>query len=191
MPQQEFVKQEFVNCYGAAPRLASEWNIPYLIAQNIVKGVLRGGECPVRGKGFGEMVVRDIREDIAEALLKYRLDLLIPWGFSDVEIDWNGLIEYGRPLVPSAYEFVVQEAEKSRSKKPRSAKPDANDELRATEYVTGLLKANPSMSREDARQACAEKFPQLGKNAFERRVWKRARKALSLGRAMSPGRPKL
>src|SRR5262249_7681046 len=58
----------------------------------------------------------------------------------------------------------------SASKKTRSAKPDANYELLATEYVTGLLKANPSMSREDARQACAEKFPELGKNAFERRV---------------------
>jgi hypothetical protein len=184
-------QQEFVNCYGAAPRLASEWNIPYLIAENIVKGVLRGGECPVRGKGPGEMVVRDIREDIAEALLKYPLDILIPWGFSDVEIDWNGLIEYGRRLVPSAYEFIVQQAKKSRSKKPRSAKPDANYETRATEYVTGLLKANSRMSREVARQACAEKFPELGKTAFERRAWKRARNALGLGRAMSPGRPKL
>jgi hypothetical protein len=75
------------------------------------------------------MVVRDIREDIAEALLKYPLDILIPWGFSDVEIDWNGLIEYGRRLVPSAYEFVVQQAKKTSFRKTRCQLRNAGDRV--------------------------------------------------------------
>jgi len=184
---------EWIEPYAAVLQLNLEWNIPHEAAQGIVRGVLLGAKCSVRGRRVGHGL-QDISKDIAAALSNYitpGYSNLIPWDFSDVEIDWNGLLEYGRLLVPSAYEFVVQEAEKSRSKKPRSAKPDANYELRATEYVKGLLKANPRMSREDARQACAEKFPELSKTGFERRVWMRARNALGLGRAMSPGRPKL
>jgi len=71
-----------------------------------------------------------------------------------------------------------------------AAKPDADYVHRATDFVKGRLEANRNMSREDARQVCAEKFPDLTGRDFERRVWKEAREALGLGRAMSPGRPK-
>jgi hypothetical protein len=73
----------------------------------------------------------------------------------------------------------------------RAAKPDADCERRATDHVKELLKANHKMTREDARQACEEKFPELhGRVNALRRIWRNARDALGLGRAWSPGRPK-
>jgi hypothetical protein len=74
--------------------------------------------------------------------------------------------KYLRPLLVSA------------SKKTRSAKPDANYEQRATGYLIGKLETKRGMRRKDARQACAEKFPNLTNRAFERRVWPNATAAM-------------
>jgi hypothetical protein len=176
---------ELIEPHAAEYRLADEWGIPYPVAGQIVRGVLHGGQCYVRGRRLGEPL-RDVSKEIAAAMSAMPSTSMIPWGFTDVEIDWRGLIVHGRPLVPTAYEHDV-----AATKKPRSAKPDADYERRATDLVIGLLKANGGMTRENARQACKEKFPELTDRAFERRIWRGARKALGLGRAMSPGRPKL
>lgn len=181
---------EWIEPHAAAYRLLAEWRIPHAVAQQIVKGVLLGGQCYVRGRRLGEPL-QNVSKDIAAALAQVSGmpgSGMIPWGFTDVEMDWNDLIVHGRPLVPPMWEPFVAAA-----KKTRAAKPDADYERRATDLVIGLLKANGGMTREEARQACKENFPELklGINAFERRIWPGARKALGLGRAMSPGRPKL
>jgi len=93
-------KRELVKLHDAAGRLASKWDIPSSVTEQIVKAVLQGGKCFVRGRRLGEMGLRDISREISM------------------------------------------------------------------------------------------EFPDLGDRAFERRIWKRARDALGLGRAMSPGRPK-
>jgi hypothetical protein len=179
-------KRELVKLHDAAGRLASKWDIPSSVTEQIVKAVLQGGKCFVRGRRLGEMGLRDISREISmEFGSTFPPALLFSREFVDVEIDWHDLIEHGRKLVPAMWEPFVAAAEK-----PRSAKPDADYERRATDLVTGLLKVNLNMTREGARQACKEEFPDLGDRAFERRIWKRARDALGLGRAMSPGRPK-
>jgi hypothetical protein len=179
--------RELVKLHDAAGRLAFKWGIPSsAVTEQIVKAVLQGGECFVRGRRPGEMGLRDISREISmEFGSPFPPALLFSREFVDVEIDWRGLLEHGRKLVPTAYEDDVAAAEK-----PRSAKPDADYERRATDLVTELLKVNRNMTREDARQACMEKFPELSDRAFERRIWKGARDTLGLERAMSPGRPK-
>ena len=41
----------------------------------------------------------------------YSPHVLIPWGFTDVGIDWDHLLEHGRPLVPEMWEYFVAAAE--------------------------------------------------------------------------------
>jgi hypothetical protein len=175
---------ELVDPNDAVFRLMSELldvnfktlNVTFGTARDIVHSALRDGQCHVCGRRVGEGL-HIITQEISAAMNDKTQSLpppFLPHEFVDVKISLRDLLEYSRKL---GYEPA------------RATKPDPNEELRATEYVTGLLKENPRMSREAARQACAEKF-KLGKNAFERRVWKPARKALDLGRAVSPGRPK-
>jgi hypothetical protein len=177
---------ELVDPNDAAFRLMSELldvnfktlNVTFETARDIVHSALRDGQCHVCGRRVGEGV-HIITQEIRAAMNDKTWFLpppFLPHEFVDIKISLRDLLEYSRKL---GYE------------RARAAKPDADCEHRATDLVKGLLEANRNMSREDARQACAEKFPELGKNAFERRVWKSARKALDLGRAMSPGRPKL
>jgi hypothetical protein len=171
---------EWIEPYEAALQLQNKWNIPHEAAQDIVRGALLGAKCFVRGRRPGETGLRDISREISKEFgSTFPPALLFSHEFIDVEIDWDGLLEYGRLLVPSAYELVVQEADKSRSKKPRYAKRDANYEQKVTDYLIGKLKLNRSMKLKDAWQMCLEKFPKLSSDrAFERRVWKNAKAAI-------------
>jgi hypothetical protein len=171
---------ELVKLHDATGRLASKWGIPSSVTEQIVKAVLQGDECFVRGRRPGEMGLRDISREISREFgSTFPPAFLFSQEFVDVEIDWNGLLEHGRKLVPTEYEDLVQAAEKASSaKKTRSAKPDANYEQRATDYLIGKLELNRGMQRKDAWQACAEKFPKLSDRAIVRRVWKNAKDAI-------------
>jgi hypothetical protein len=106
---------EWVEPYLATHRLAQHWDIPLGIAEQIVRGVLRNRDVLVRGRGhglikgsgFGDTGLRIISEEIGATL---NPDSLISWEFSEVEMDWNGLLKYGRNLVPPPYEYWVSVA---------------------------------------------------------------------------------
>jgi hypothetical protein len=176
---------EWVKLYDAASRLATKWDIPHFIAEQIIRGVLRGGECFARGKGRGEFELRDISKEIATALAR-EAGLpgsgMIPWGFTDVELDWNDLLKHGRKLVPTQYEFWVLKANRQKTTEKHF------DECRAIEFLTERLKSDPDMKRDDALGACQAAFPALGWRGFKHRVWPRAREAAGLARLASAGR---
>jgi len=71
--------------------------------------------------------------------------------------------------------------------KARAAKPDANDEHEATIYLTGLLRANPDMGRDDAWWDCRLRFHHLSERKFFRHIWPDARDAAGLPRKARPG----
>jgi len=174
---------------AAAIRLADEWNIPYPVAEQIVKGVLLGGQCYVRGRRWIGEPLRDISKEIAAAQAQESGipgSGMIPWGFTDVEMDWRGLIEHGRPLVPTAYEHNVVAAEARAADMPTLK---SNDELRAVEFLAPRLQENPTIKRDDARKMLGTKFPTLGKRGFVERVWPNARVRAGL-RAVAPPGPK-
>jgi hypothetical protein len=91
----------------AAHELARHWDIPDLLAEQIVRGVLQGHECFVRGRG-PDGILRDISNEIGSTLLSH---VSLSAGFSEVEIDWNGLLLHGRKLVPPEWEYFVSAAE--------------------------------------------------------------------------------
>jgi hypothetical protein len=173
--------RKLVALSAAAPWLAVEWNIPDLIAEQIVRGVLQGGECFVRGRGRYDRGLRNISKEIGPTLWP---NLLLSREFYDVEINWKDLVEYGRDLVPPGYEPFV-----SAAKKARPAKPTDDDKRAATAYVTGLLRSDRKMSRDDAWRACGEKFAALSERAFFRRIWPDAREGAGLPRNAPPGPP--
>jgi hypothetical protein len=138
------------------------------------------------------MGLRDISKEISgEFGSTFSPAFLFSREFVDVEIDWNGLIEHGRLLVPSAYEFVVQEAEKSRAE----VGPNtlfSNDELRACHYLAPRLRDDPNMKVDDALAICKSKFLTLSKRGFRERVWPQAREAAGLEAVAPPGpKPKI
>jgi hypothetical protein len=172
---------EWIEPYKAALQLRHEWNIPYEAAQDIVQGVLLGAKCSVRGRRAGHGL-RDISKDIAAALSKDYItpgcSNLIPWGFSDVEIDWNGLLKHGRELVPREWEYLVSAAEAS----------STGDATKAATYLAEKLAIDPNMKFDDAWQDCKKAFPALSGREFRPYVWEQARKAAGLERHAPPGR---
>ena len=83
--------------------------------------------------------------------------------------------KYLRPLFASA------------SKKTHSAKPDANYEREAMLLLTGVLRADPDMTRNAAWDYCRLKFQDLSGRGFERRIWPQAREEAGLERNARPG----
>jgi hypothetical protein len=123
--------QELVTLHAAAPRLASKWDIPSSVTEEIVKAVLQGGKCFVRGRRLGDMGLRDISKEIGTSPFPH-LD------FVDVEMDWKGLLEHGRKLVPSWCEHLVsaaegEDAEAEPAPKKAGRKPNAQE--RVLDYI--------------------------------------------------------
>jgi hypothetical protein len=98
---------KWVALFIASCELACHWGIPSWVAEQIVRGVLQGGECFVRGRG-PDGILRDISREIVATLSPSVLASAV---FSDVEIEWNGLVQQGRKLVPPEWEQFVQAAE--------------------------------------------------------------------------------
>jgi len=130
---------EFVNLYVVAFQLASEWNIHYTVAEGIVRGALRGGQVYVRGRGLYDIELRDISKEIGATLMQ---GSLISREFDDVEVDWQDLLEHGRPLVPTAYKDIVAAAEAhettARRTAPKMTKREAVADFIRETYPDGM-----------------------------------------------------
>src|SRR5262249_8826629 len=127
---------KLVELRAAAPGLAVEWNITDLIAEQIVRGVLQGGECFVRGRGRHDTSLRNISKEIGPTLWP---NLLLSREFDEVEIDWKDLVEYGRKLVPTEYENIVSAAEAHSSNHETTARR-ATPKMTKTKAVADLIR---------------------------------------------------
>jgi hypothetical protein len=168
---------EPINPYAAPSRLAAEWRINIWTAENIVRGVLCSGKCFVRGRDPSDMMVRDITEDIAAALLKEPRAGLIPWGFADVEMDWRGLLKHGRYLVPS---WVKVRSENARPRKRPGPKPGT---LRRYDDADRALFSDLERLVKDgglSKTAAAKRLAELGRIAGSGTVDSKARRLLKL-----------
>jgi hypothetical protein len=87
---------EWVSLYIAATRLAGLWKIPQSIAEEIVQNVVEGGKIDIRGSAAYQQVPK-----IITGKIRFFSKGLFVSDFSDVEIDWNGLVEEGSKLIPS------------------------------------------------------------------------------------------
>ena len=181
--------RELVKLHDAAGRLASKWGIPSSVTEQIVKAVLQGGKCFVRGRRPGEMMgLRDISKEIGATLSRYPCS---PSGgdFWDVEIDWNDLRTLGRELVPSEWEYWVSAAEDAEAGPYRTLKSD--DERKAADLLAGRLRTDPNMKVSDALDICQRQF-RLSARAIRQRVWPLARVAANLEPTAPPGpKPKM
>jgi hypothetical protein len=102
-------KPEWVPVYDAVVRLATEWGIDYSLADQRVRNVLKSGKVLVRGALFGSTIPEFITNEIA-AFLSHEHYLIIPREWHDVELDWTGLLEHGRSLIPSGFSVHEQQA---------------------------------------------------------------------------------
>jgi hypothetical protein len=117
---------EWIEPRLAIYRLADHWNIPLRIAEEIIRGVLLSGDVLVRGRDYSrDTCLRSISKEIGATLSPGSLN---SWKFSDVEMDWNGLLKHGRNLVPDGYEYWVSAAiEKSEAHPPKAPKRTKRD----------------------------------------------------------------
>jgi hypothetical protein len=171
--------RELVKLHDAAGRLAVEWSIPPEDAMQIIRGILQGGECFVRGRRPGEMGLRDISREISREFgSTFPPAFLFSREFIDVEIDWNDLLKLGRDLVPPWLEYLVEAAE-ARA---------ADDETKAINRLAEKLATDPNMKFDDAWKACKKAFPALSTRGVRSHVWPQARTAAGLERRAPPGR---
>ena len=104
--------EQWISLYAALARLSSEWGIG-VIADEIVRAVLVDGEVLARGHYRYEVIPRIIPKECWSSPL-------LPSGFSlrdwtEIEIDWIGLLKQGRNHIPSEISL------------PSHAAPDADD----------------------------------------------------------------
>jgi hypothetical protein len=170
---------EWVDPHLATHRLGYYWDIPSQIAEQIVRGILQNGDVLVRGRGRGlrfDTGLRIISKEIGTTL---HPSSLISWEFSNVEMDWNGLLKQGRNLVPSDYEHWVSEAiEKLEDRSGAKHRATASAE---TEMNTWLRQQadDPSGRKADifkwakSGELIGEKGKKLGRRSFAR-AWDQA-----------------
>jgi hypothetical protein len=87
---------EWISPYVAVPRLESLWNILSLDAEQIVRNVIEGGRVEVRGVPHHQQVPQ-----IVTGKVSLHSNSFSTWGYVNLELDWNGLLEEGRKLLPS------------------------------------------------------------------------------------------
>jgi hypothetical protein len=167
---------EWIKPWLAVGRPADLWDISSHTAEQIVRGVLRGGDVLVRGKDFSDTGLRIISKEIGATLSR---DFLHSWKFSDVEMDWNGLLKHGRNLVPGESEYWVSAAiEKLEARSGANDRPTAAAE---TEMKLWLLRQadDPPGRKADifkwakSGELIGEKGKALGHNSFAR-AWDQA-----------------
>ena len=175
---------EWVEPHLAADRLAHHWDIPLQIAEQIIRGVLRSNEAVVRGRGrglakgsgFGDTGLRLIGREIGATL---NPGSLISWEFSDVEIDWSGLLKHGRNLVPSEYEYRVSKAiENLEARSGANDRATASAETEMTIWLRQQADEPPGRKADIFKWAksgelIGEKGKTLGHRSFAR-AWNQA-----------------
>jgi hypothetical protein len=87
---------EWISPYGAVARLQELWGITPSVVEEIVRNVVQGGKVEVRAVQRGHFVPQIVTGQIQ--LSPYSL---FATDYEDTEIDWNGLVEEGRKLIPS------------------------------------------------------------------------------------------
>jgi hypothetical protein len=175
--------REFVTLNAACLELASKWGIPLSVTEQIVRAVLQGGACFVRGRSRFDLGPRDISREIGPTLLH---GSLISLDFTDVEIGRNDLLKLGRELVPTEWEYLVSAAE-AEAEDAELEPLRSNDEIKACNYLKQHLEADHNIKRDDAWKSFGARFPTLTKHAFRTRVWPHARRAAGLGASAPPG----
>jgi len=159
----------FIYPYEAAVQLSAAWDIPVSVTEQIVRAVLRGGACYVRGRSRFDFELQDISKEIGATLLHGSLSSL---DFIDVEIDWNGLLAHGRKLVPREWEYLVSAAED----RARPSMADAEKALRVWLHQQG---GKPPRHKTEIRalaqsgELIGERGKTLGRNGFNR-AWDQA-----------------
>jgi hypothetical protein len=108
-------KREWVEAYIAVEQLMTCWDVPITMAENIVWNALQSGEVQVRGRDrvCDSLVPRNISKEIGATLSRGFLTSL---ELCDVEINWKGLVRYGRNWLPEYFRQIGEEwaAPKSR-----------------------------------------------------------------------------
>jgi hypothetical protein len=175
---------EWVEPHRAAHRLAEHWDISSQIAQQIVRGVLRSGEVLVHGRGrglvtgsgFADTSLRIISKEIGTTL---NPGSLISWEFSDVEMDWNGLLKQGRNLVPREYEYWVSAAiEKLKARSEANDRATVSAETEMKIWLRQQADEPPGRKADIFKWAksgelIGEKGKTLGHRSFDR-AWNQA-----------------
>jgi hypothetical protein len=158
---------------GYAPyELARHWDIPNLIAERIVWGILQGGEALVRGRDRGAL--RTISKEIGATLSLGPLT----WGwFDDVEIEWHDLLKHGRNLVPCEYEDRVSAAA-ARSANDREPTPTAAAETKMKLWLRQQADDPPGRKADifawaKTGELIGEEGKALGRRSFSR-AWHEA-----------------
>jgi hypothetical protein len=164
---------ELIEPHRAVLRLADEWTISHSAAREIVKGVLRGKKCLVIGSSRLGEPPHDISEKIADALATTYVPsiALIPWGFADVKMDWNGLIEHGRKLLPAIYEPIVAAAEARTA--DGQDRPTLAAEIKMRDWLLQQVNDPPARKDDVLAEARAGRLigkvgKRLGRNSFDR-----------------------
>jgi hypothetical protein len=89
---------EWVSLPIAVERLKTLWGLPDPICERILRNVIRGGRVGVRGVPRYELVPQIITEQIRTSLLP---NFLAALEWDSIEIEWKGLLDHGRKLVPT------------------------------------------------------------------------------------------
>ena len=101
---------EWISLDGAVARLQGLWGITPMVVEQIVRNVVNGGKVEVRAVQRGHLVPQ-----IVTGQIQLAPNLLFATDFEDIEIDWNGLVEEGRKLIPSWQEIVPRPTKQKRS----------------------------------------------------------------------------
>jgi hypothetical protein len=89
---------EWVSLSIAVERLRTLWGLPDEVCEQILRNVIHGGHVDVRGVPRYELVPQIITEQIRTSLLP---NVLAAVEWDSIEIEWTGLLDHGRKLVPS------------------------------------------------------------------------------------------
>lgn len=113
---------EWVSLCGAVVRLQDLWRIPSSITEQIVRNVVQCGEVPVRGVPRGQQAYQIITKQVPSALFS---NSLYAADYENIEIDWNGLVEQGRELIPPWMSVTSRMPARPRPNKSTSSKKKA------------------------------------------------------------------
>jgi hypothetical protein len=182
-------KYDWIDLWSAFYWMRETFPFSIFNREGALKNALLSHEVPTRGKAYLSAAYQRIEKNITAdtefsvAANTMRTSHQVPTpgkvylsnttvSFEAVQVDRRSFEEWIKSNAIEHSEAPTAAA------KARSAKPDANYEQRATDYLIGKMETNRGMKPKDAREACAEKFPNLTDRGFERRVWPKAKAAI-------------
>jgi hypothetical protein len=118
---------EWVEVHGAVVRLTHDWAIPQSTAAEIVRNVLDASKVQVRGLRRSQLAFSIITERVAATLYP---NSLVSREWDQIEIDWDGLVEQGRKLLPS-WIYVADLAATGKESSSNKSKPRPRSSAKA------------------------------------------------------------